>query len=80
MKGHVFQHNGELIEACQTMLEQDPEAIEEGIHALIEKEEVMVPEFTDPMHTNERIAVGEPLGDYETNGQPPAFQPSRRGF
>ena len=33
--GHVFQHPPELIEACQTMLEQEPEAIEKGIHALV---------------------------------------------
>ena len=79
-EGHVFQHNGELIEACQTMLEQDPEAIEEGIHALIEKEEVMVPDFTDPMHTDEKGAVSEPLGDYETNGQRSAVSGQREDF
>ena len=68
-EGHVFQHHGELIEACQTMLEQEPTAIEEGILALIEKEEVMVPDFTDLLHTGERVAVGEIHTDYETNSQ-----------
>ena len=68
-EGHVFQHHGELIEACQTMLEQEPTAIEEGILALIEKEEVMVPDFTDLLHTEERVAVGEIHTDYETNSQ-----------
>ncbi len=46
-EGHVFQHRAELIEACQTMLEQEPEAIEQGIHALIEIEEIINPGFTD---------------------------------
>ena len=46
------------------MLEQEPEAIEEGVRTLIEKEEVMVPGFTDPMHTDEQITVDEPLGNY----------------
>ena len=69
-EGHVFQHHNELIEACQAMLEQEPEAIEEGVRALIEKEEVMVPDFADPMHTDEEVAVGEPLSNYKiSDGQ-----------
>ena len=63
-EGHVFQHQSALIEACQTMLEQESEAIEEGIGALLEKEEIMVPDFTDPMHADEQVAVSEPLGNY----------------
>ena len=38
---------GELIEACQTMLEQEPEAIAQGISALVEKEEIINPNFAD---------------------------------
>ncbi len=68
-EGHVFQHHNALIEACQTMLEQEPEAIEEGVRALIEKEEVMVPGFTDPRQVDEEVAVGEPLGGYDSSGQ-----------
>lgn len=69
-EGHVFQHRGELIEACQTMLEQEPQAIEEGIHVLIEKEEIMVPDFADPLHTDAESVVGETQDRYETSGQP----------
>ena len=68
-EGHVFQHRGELVEACQTMLEQEPEAIQDGIHALLEKEEVMIPNFTDPMHVDEKSAVSETQDSYETSGQ-----------
>ena len=68
-EGHVFQHHNALVEACQTMLEQEPEAIEEGVRALIEKEEVMVPGFTDPRQVDEEVAVGEPLGSYDPSGQ-----------
>ena len=68
-EGHVFQHRDELVEACQAMLEQEPEAIEEGVHALIETGEVMVPDFADLLHTGEQGAVGETQGDYETSSQ-----------
>lgn len=67
--GHVFQHHNDLIEACQTMLEQEPDGIQKGIHALIEKEEIMVPDFADPLHTDAQVAVGEPLADYEISEQ-----------
>ena len=68
-EGHVFQYHNALIEACQTMLEQEPEAIEEGVRALIEKEEVMVPGFTDPRRVDEEVAAGEPLGSYDPSGE-----------
>ena len=68
-EGHVFQHRGELIEACQIMLEQEPEAIEEGVGALIETEEVIVPDFTDLLHTDEQVAVGETQDSYEIGNQ-----------
>ena len=67
--GHVFQHHNELIEACHAMLEQESEAIEEGIRALIEKDEVMVPDFTDLLHTNQQVDVGETQGSYEISSQ-----------
>ena len=67
--GHVFQHRDELVEACQTMLEQEPEAIAEGVHALIETGEVMVPDFADLLHTGEQAAVGETQNDYEISNQ-----------
>ncbi len=66
-EGHVFQHHGELVEACQAMLEQEPEAVQKGIYALIETEEVMVPDFTDQLNTDERIAVGETEDNYEVS-------------
>ena len=68
-EGHVFQYHDDLVEACQTMLEQEPKAIAEGVHALIEKEEVMVPDFTDPLHTDEAVAVDETRDSYETSHQ-----------
>ena len=68
-EGHVFQRRDALIEACQAMLEQQPEAIEEGIRSLIEKDEVMVPDFTDLLTTNEQIVVGETQDDYEVSSQ-----------
>ncbi len=43
-EGHVFQHRTELIEACQKILEQEPDAIETGIIALAEKEEIILPD------------------------------------
>ena len=70
--GHVFQHHGELVEACQAILEQEPEAIQEGIHALIDKEEVMVPNFTDLLHPDEQVTVGETKSNYEVSSQPSA--------
>lgn len=43
-EGHVFQHRAELIEASQEILEQEPEAIEAGLLALAEKEEIILPD------------------------------------
>ena len=68
-EGHVFQHHGELIESCQVMLEQAPEAIEEGVRALIEKEEVMVPSFADLLPTGEHDTVGETQSSYGVGSQ-----------
>ena len=64
-EGHVFQHRPELIEACQTMLEQEPEAIEKGIHALVEKKEIINPGFTDFPDANEQVSIDEAQEDYE---------------
>ena len=71
-EGHVFQHCSALVEACQTMLEQELEAIEQGIHALVEKEEIINPGFTDLSNTDEQDTVGEPQDSYEISGQPSA--------
>ncbi len=67
--GHVFQHRAELIEACQTMLEQEPEAIEEGISALIETEEIINPSFTDLPDPDEQVSIDESQEDYEISSQ-----------
>ncbi|MDE0466429.1 MAG: ATP-dependent RecD-like DNA helicase [Candidatus Poribacteria bacterium] len=64
-EGHVFQHRSELIEACQTMLEQEPEAIEEGISALIETEEIINPSFTDFSDSDEQVSIDEIQEHYE---------------
>ena len=63
--GHVFQRRAELIEACQTMLEQELEAIEQGISALVEKEEIINPGFTDVVDSDEQIDIDEIHDDYE---------------
>ena len=63
--GHVFQHRGELIEACQTMLEQESEAIEQGLHALVEKEEIINPTFADFPDTDEQASIDETQENYE---------------
>lgn len=67
--GHVFQHHTELMEACQTMLEQEPEAIAQGIRALIEKDEIMAPNFADLSHTDAQVSVGEMQDDYKFSCQ-----------
>ena len=68
-EGHVFQHRPELIEACQTMLEQEPEAIEQGIHALVEIEEIINPSFTDLSDASEQIGIGELQDNYDVSDQ-----------
>ena len=74
--GHVFQHHPELIEACQTMLEQEPEAIEQGILALVEKEEIINPKFTDLMGSDEQISIDEPHGEYDISSNEPSVSVS----
>ena len=64
-EGHVFQHCSELVEACQTMLEQEVAAIEQGIHALVEKEEIINPGFTDFPDAAEHVSIDEPQENYE---------------
>ena len=68
-EGHVFQRRAELIEACQTMLEQEPEAIAQGISALVEKEEIINPNFADLEDTDEQSGIDETQTDYEISGQ-----------
>ena len=63
--GHVFQRRAELIEACQTMLEQELEAIEQGISALVEREEIMNPGFTDVVVSEEQDSIDETQENYE---------------
>ena len=41
-EGHVFQHSDELIEACESILEQDPKTIEIGLSALTQKEDIIL--------------------------------------
>ena len=68
-EGHVFQHCSELVEACQTMLEQELPAIEQGIHALVKKEEIINPDFTDLTSSDAQVAIGETLDDYDISNQ-----------
>ena len=71
-EGHVFQRRAELIEACQTMLEQELGAIAQGIFDLIEKEEIINPGFTDFSDADEPVDVGEEQDTYEISSQPSA--------
>ena len=64
-EGHVFQHRPELIEACQTILEQESEAIEQGIHTLVETEEIINPISTDFPDTDEQVSIDETQENYE---------------
>ncbi len=68
-EGHVFQHRPELIAACQTMLEQEPEAIEQGIHTLVEIEEIINPNFTELSNPNGQVSIDEPRGEYDISSQ-----------
>ena len=68
-EGHVFQHRPELIAACQTMLEQEPEAIEQGIHALVAKEEIINPNSADFPSADEQGDRGEVTEAYEEHDQ-----------
>lgn len=64
-EGHVFQRRAELIEACQTMLEQEPEAIAQGVSALVEKEEIINPSFTEFSDSDEQVTIDETQDNYE---------------
>ncbi len=69
-EGHVFQHCAELVEACQTMLEQELEAIEQGIQALVEKEEIINPSFTGFPDADEQVSIDETQENYEIPDTP----------
>ncbi|RKU21340.1 ATP-dependent RecD-like DNA helicase [Candidatus Poribacteria bacterium] len=77
--GHVFQYRAELIEACQTMLDQKQEAIEQGISALVEKEEIINPSFVDFLDAIEQIDVSEAQDTYEISSQPSAVSHQHDG-
>ena len=64
-EGHVFQHCSELVEACQTILEQELAAIEQGIQTLVEKEEIINPSFTDFPDADEHVSIDETQENYE---------------
>ena len=69
-EGHVFQHCGALVETCQTLLEQESAAVEKGIRALTEKEEVMVPNFMATLDADQQeVSVDEMQGNYEISEQ-----------
>ena len=72
-EGHVFQHRPELIEACQTMLEQESDAIDHGIHALVEIEEIISPSFKDLSGSDEQIDITEAQDNYDINSQQSAI-------
>ncbi len=67
--GHVFQYRAELMEACQTMLELKPEAIEQGISVLVKEEEIINPGFVDFLDSDEQIEIDETQGDYDISNR-----------
>ena len=72
-EGHVFQHRVELIEACQEILEQEPEAIEVGILALSEKEEIILPAYSIEQPSQEIEELVIPIvEEEESQTAPPA--------
>ena len=79
-EGHVFQHRAELIEACQTMLEQEPEAIAQGIHALVEIEEIINPSFTNLPSSDAQVAIGETSDDYDISDQQSVSDSNQQEF
>ena len=79
-EGHVFQHHIELIEACQAILEQEPKAIEQGISALVEKEEIINPRLPDLTHPDAQVSVDETRGSYEISDQQSAASSQKEIF
>ena len=77
--GHVFQRRAELIEACQTILEQETEAVEQGISVLVEEKEIINPSFTDLASSDEQTSVSEAQDAYEISNQRNSHQPSAVG-
>ncbi len=71
-EGHVFQHRAELIEACQEILAQEPEAIEAGILALAEKEEIILPVYSIEQPSQEIGELVIPIVEEESQTAPPA--------
>ena len=72
-EGHVFQHRAELIEACQEILAQEPEAIEAGILALAEKEEIILPVYSIEQPSQEVGELVIPIvEEEESQTAPPA--------
>ena len=55
--GHVFQYHLKLIEACQVMLEQTPEAIVNGISSLAKKEEIILSPENELIETLAEVGV-----------------------
>ena len=56
------------------MLEQEPEAIEEGVRALIETEEIINPSFVDFLGSDKQGGVSEPQDTYEISNQKEVFE------
>ncbi len=62
--GHVFQHYSELIESCQTILEQEVDKIEKNMLVLSEKEDIVLFSEGSVVETN---SVGIITDDMTTN-------------
>ncbi len=64
-EGHVFQHADKLIEACESMLEQETQIIELGILALTQKEDLVL---SSEDGTVEFIAEQNIVNEWLSNG------------
>ena len=76
-EGHVFQYPDKLIEACENILEQDPQTIEMGVLALTQKEEIVLSkedgsvqivaeqsEITDWLNSGSKSTITESHNEY----------------
>lgn len=66
-EGQVFQHYPELIEACQSILEQTPDAIIKNMLALFEKEEIILFSPGEILETDTDETISDDLLENDLN-------------
>lgn len=66
-EGHVFQHYPELIDACQSILEQTPDVINKNMLALFEKEEIVLFSPGEILETGTDETISDDLLENDLN-------------